>query len=137
MIVDTSALVAIVLGERGWEDLLKALEGGLRQIPAPAITELQLVTGRRGGGDPERAAALLEALFADGVEVAAFAHEHAKLTQTARDLYGKGNGRGGLLNFGDLMVYAIAKSLGEPVLCTGRDFASTDLEIHPASKLSS
>ena len=135
MIVDTSALVAIVLGEPGWEKLREALEDGPRHIPAPAITELQLVTGWRGGGDAERAEAFLDKLFADGVEVASFAHKHAQLTNIARERFGKGNGKGGLLNFGDLMVYAVAKDRGEAVLCTGRDFASTDLEIHPASRL--
>ncbi len=135
MIVDTSALVAIVLGEPGWEQLLEALGDGLRQIPAPVITELQMVTGRRGDGDVARAEALLDTLFADGVEVASFAHRHAQLTHIARERFGKGNGRGGLLNFGDLMVYAIAKDRGAALLCTGRDFASTDLAIHPASRL--
>ena len=135
MIVDTSALVAIVLGEPGWGKLSEALKDGPRSIPAPAIMELQMVTGRRGGGDAERAEALLTALLADGVEVASFAYRHTQLTHIARERYGKGNGNGGLLNFGDLMVYAIAKDRGEPLLCTGRDFASTDVIIHPASRL--
>lgn len=135
MIVDTSALIAILLGEPGWETLRRALESGPRNVPAPVITELQLVTGRRGGGDPERAKALLDALFADGVEVASFERRHAEMTSAAREQYGKGNGRGGLLNFGDLMVYAVAKDKGEPLLCTGQDFTTTDLEIHPASRL--
>lgn len=135
MIVDTSALIAVVLGEPGWEKLLDALKDGPRCIPAPALMELQLVTAGRGGGDPERADALLETLLGDGVEVASFAHRHAQLTKIGRERFGKGNGRGGLLNFGDLMVYAVAKDYDRPLLCTGRDFASTDLKIHPASRL--
>ena len=45
-----------------------------------------------------------------------------------------GNSKGGKLNLLDLMVYAVAKRTGRPILCTGRDFASTDADIHPASR---
>lgn len=41
---------------------------------------------------------------------------------------------GGVSNLFDLMVYAAAKDRDEPVLCTGRDYASTDVSIHPASR---
>lgn len=41
---------------------------------------------------------------------------------------------GGVLNLLDLMVYAAAKDRDEPVLCTGRDYAFTDVGIHPASR---
>ena len=40
-----------------------------------------------------------------------------------------------MLNLLDLMVYAVAKERGEPPLCTGNDFATTDLVMHPASRL--
>ncbi len=78
---------------------------------------------------------LVAMLLSAGAEIAPFTHRHAEITRTARERYGKGNGSGGLLNFGDLMVYAIAKDRREPLLCTGRDFASTDLELHPASRM--
>ena len=78
---------------------------------------------------------LIATLIDNGAEIAAFEHRHADITATARDLYGKGNGIGGKLNFGDLMVYAIAKDSGQPLLCTGSDFASTDLVLHPASRI--
>lgn len=74
-------------------------------------------------------------LVADGASIVAFEPRHAEITAAARQRYGKGNGRGGLLNFGDLMVYAIAKDRNLPLLCTGNDFASTDLIIHPASRI--
>ena len=78
---------------------------------------------------------LIDALIVGGAEFIPYEKRHADLTADARSRFGKGNGKGGLLNFGDLMVYAVAKQRGQPVLCTGRDFASTDLEIHPASRL--
>ena len=135
MIVDTSALVAIVLGEPGWEAMREALSDRPLCIPATALTELQLITAGRSEEDALVAEALISSLQAKSLEIPAFEWRHAIVTHVARERYGKGNGRGGKLNFGDLLVYAIAKDRGQPLLCAGRDFASTDLEIHPASRL--
>lgn len=136
MIVDTSALVAIATGEPGWEKLRNAIDGLRSAIPAPVLTEFHIVTTGRNLLYPGVGEALIGELVSDGVDIIAFDHRHADITAAARDRYGRDNGRGGLLNFGDLMVYAVAKQRGEPVLCTGRDFAATDLDIHPASRLS-
>jgi ribonuclease VapC len=135
LIVDTSALVAIVLGESGWEELRLAVLRSASSIPAPVVTEFVLVTGSRTSTIRNAARGLLESLAVKGCDFLPFERRHAELTLQARDRFGRGNGRGGMLNFGDLMVYAIAKDRGEPLLCTGRDFASTDLDIHPASRL--
>ena len=104
-------------------------------LPATAMTEIQLVVGGRGTRYLEMAGDLFNLLLGAGMKVAPFDHRHADITAAARKRYGKGNGRGGLLNFGDLMVYAVAKERGEPLLCTGRDFTTTDLTLHPASRL--
>lgn len=136
MIVDTSALVAIATGEWEWETLLVAISTTPTVIPAPAMTELEIVLASKGPVALAAGAGLIDRMMKKGLSVVAFDQAHAGITVAARELYGKGNGRGGLLNFGDLMVYAVAKSRGEPLLCTGRDFASTDLEMHPASRLS-
>ena len=135
MIVDTSALFAIASGEIGWEELRRAIASSHCVVPATVLTELQLVTQSRMDAVPAIARKILTDLLETGLEIAPFEHRHADLTALARERYGKGNGTGGLLNFGDLMVYAIAKQRGEALLCTGRDFASTDLQIHPASRL--
>jgi len=135
LIVDTSALVAILIGEPDWERMRQAINESPSVIPASVVTELSLVTSRRLASFAEDAQILVQSFRQDGVEVAAFDYDHALLAHRARDRYGRGNGRGGTLNFGDLMVYALAKQRGEPLLCTGRDFAATDLVIHPASRL--
>jgi len=135
LIVDTSALAAVALGETGWRDLVDALSSEPPVIPASVLTELQLALASRGVDVVAGAAEIVEKLTARGAQIASFEYRHADLTALARDSYGKGNGRGGKLNFGDLLVYAIAKDLRQPLLCTGRDFAATDLEIHPASRL--
>ena len=134
MIVDTSALVALVFDEVGGPELRKAIVRSKPVVPAPVLTELRLVASRGGPTSLAAAEALIDALIVGGVEFAPFNKRHADITALAREKYGKGNGKGGELNFGDLMVYAVAKERGAAVLCTGGDFASTDLEIHPASR---
>lgn len=137
MIIDTSVLIAIIFGEDDAETLNMAIVHARSVIPAPVITELHLVAQRGGPAKLSDAEELVAALVLGGAEVVPFDHRHAAITATARALYGKGNGCGGKLNFGDLMVYAIAKDSGLPLLCTGSDFASTDLILHPASRLES
>ena len=135
MIVDTSALVAVALAEPNWEQLLAAVVRERCAVPMPVLIELRLATASRRDEVVALAARLIDRLDERGAEFVEFRRDHAALAHAARDLYGKGNGRGGLLNFGDLMVYAVAKQRGEAVLCTGRDFASTDIAIHPASRI--
>ena len=135
MIVDTSALAAIAMAEPHWEALVAALADFKCVVPASVLTELQLAMPKRGPLVAAAASALVEQLLEGGGRIAPFEHRHTIITAAARDRFGKGNGKGGKLNFGDLLVYAIAKDCGEPLLCTGRDFASTDLAIHPASRL--
>ncbi len=134
MIVDTSALVAILLRETGAEALLDAIAqaGGL--LPSPARVEyLRVASGSRVGLDRE-AALLLDHLGRLSLETVPFTSEHARIASDANLRYGKGAGSGGVLNLLDLMVYSVAKERAEPLLCTGNDFATTDLIIHPASR---
>jgi ribonuclease VapC len=62
------------------------------------------------------------------VAVVPFADAHWKAAIDAHRRYGKGRHPAGL-NFGDCLTYATAKLAGQPLLCTGRDFARTDLPI--------
>jgi ribonuclease VapC len=135
VIVDTSALIAILLREPGGEALLDAIaqEGGL--LPSPARVEyLRVASGSRAGLGRE-AMMLLERFEKLGLDTVAFTDEHARIASEANARYGKGAGSGGVLNLLDLMVYAVAKERGKPLLCTGNDFATTDLIIHPASRV--
>ena len=134
MIVDTSALVAVLVREPGHEALLAALLEEPAVLPAPA--RLEFLTVARGDrfGLGEKAEALLDRLAAIGLETLAWSAEHASIAGDAQIAFGKGNGRGGTLNLLDLMVYAVAVSRGEPLLFTGRDFVATDVQVHPASR---
>jgi ribonuclease VapC len=62
------------------------------------------------------------------IAVVPFGDAHWKAAIDAHRRYGKGRHPAGL-NFGDCLTYATAKLAGEPLLCTGRDFAKTDLLI--------
>jgi ribonuclease VapC len=134
MIVDTSALVAVANDEPG-ADLLKRamLRGG--RIPAPALLEYRRVMTKRGSRAAPEAEALLQDLLAGELTVEPFTAEDAAIASEANVEHGAGNGRGGRLNLLDLMVYATARRLVLPILCTGTDFASTGISIHPASRL--
>lgn len=135
VIVDTTALVALVARERGAGPIADALSESVIWLPAPVLLEFHLVTAATGNSpNPAAAAALMARLIADGARVRVFDADCAAAAAVASALYGKGNGLGGLLNILDLMVYATAKVMRLPILCTGKDFAATDAILHPASR---
>ncbi len=125
MIVDSSALVAIVLKEPGWEDLLARIaEASAVAIGAPTLAETGAVLTARLGTQAPR---LLRALIDEGdIDVVPFVEEHARAAMDAFSRYGKGRHPAGL-NFGDCLTYAVAKLSGEPLLYVGNDFSKTDL----------
>ena len=133
MIVDTSALVAVMIGEDGAGRLLDAIESEPALLPAPARVEFLRVASGARLQLGSIAADLLAEWEAGGLTTIPFDAEHARIAAAANERYGKG--MGGTLNLLDLMVYAVAKERGEPLLCTGKDFAATDLELHGASRL--
>ena len=93
------------------------------------------MTATSGNAPHAGTSAFLAELTTGGLEVGDFTSADADLAIAANPLYGTGNGRGGSLNMRDLMVYAMAKRMNFPILCTGWDFAATDIAIHPASRL--
>lgn len=134
MIIDTSALVAVLVGELESESILVAMADEEGVIPAPVCVEFLRVANNVRHRNGEKAKELLADLEEYGCFVVPFTSIHAQIAVEAEPLYGSGNGKGGLLNLLDLMVYAVAKERGEPLLCTGKDFAATDVQIHEASR---
>ena len=135
MIVDTSALAAIAFDEEGAASLLEAMIDEPASLPAPALTEFERVASLRGPGFSAIASELIERLIAAGLDIIAYDRGHTQFAAVANTRYGKGNRRGGQLNLFDLMVYAVAKERDEPLLFTGRDFTTTDIAVHPASRI--
>ena len=127
MIVDSSAIVAILLKEPGYGHLRDRLvDAEQASIGAPTVTESSLVLCSRLG----RVGKTLLARFLQEAEIAVveFTVDHWTVAADAFIAYGKGRHRAGL-NFGDCMTYAVARLAGEPLLCLGDDFPTTDLEL--------
>ncbi len=127
MIIDSSAVIAILLKEPGYERVRDRLAASQNAgIGAPTVVESSLVLCSRLGhaGKTLLARFLQEA----EIEIAEFTADHWTVAADAFIAFGKGRHRAGL-NFGDCMTYAVAKLAGEPLLCLGDDFPATDLEL--------
>lgn len=126
MIVDTSALIAILLGEPGSEELSEALRAAERpRISAPTLVELAAVVENRSAPEQRRRLDALLELY--GIEVAALTAEHARLASEAYRDFGRGSGHRARLNLGDCFSYALAAATREPLLFVGDDFTHTDV----------
>ena len=128
MVVDTSALVAIALGEPSRPRLLDALETARdRTISSVSLLEAGMVLrARLGPAAPALLYRLVSELF---TEVVPFDELQAKRAVEAFGRFGKGMAHPAQLNFGDCAVYALASSRADSVLATGNDFAATDLSV--------
>ena len=127
MILDSSAVVAVVLGEVGYKALRQRIvRAASVGIGAPTLLESELVlTGRMG----EAARGQLLTLVTDGsIAVLPFDEEHWREAGSAFLRFGKGR-HPAALNYGNCMTYATARLAHEPLLCLGNDFAQTDLEL--------
>lgn len=126
MIVDSSALVAIVVQERGFEALVDKLERAPSTgVGSPTLVETGIVLSIRLRRDARAIVAELVRTF--GMVEVPFGEEHAREAIRAHLRYGRGQHPPGL-NYGDCMTYAIARVADEPLLFTGTDFAATDLQ---------
>jgi ribonuclease VapC len=127
VILDSSAVVAILLQEAGADELeAKVAAASALGIGAPTFLEALMVLSSRFGRD---ASGHLEGLlWRSEAVVVPFSEEHARAAAEAFARFGKGRHRAAL-NFGDCMSYAVAKLAGQPLLCTGKDFAKTDLNL--------
>lgn len=126
MILDSSAVVAILLRERGHERMLDALSAAdAVGIGAPTAVESSLVVAARLGS---RARPLVaEFIREGGIDVVPFLEEHTACALDAYLRYGKGRHKAAL-NFGDCLAYATAYVAQQPLLFVGEDFVKTDIE---------
>lgn len=129
MIVETSAIVAILLDEPESPVFLDAI--GAADGPSTTVIaafEAALSVGRVLE-DRERAGRLVPRLLDElGVTVAGIEADAYEEVLGAYLRYGKGSGHPARLNFGDCFSYAAAKRKGVPLLFKGRDFALTDID---------
>lgn len=128
MVIDTSALAAILFREPERQKFLEAIVSDVQRLVSAAT---MLETGMVVEGRQGEAAGREFDLFAvrAGLQVVPFDAEQLEIARSAWRKYGKGRHRAGL-NFGDCFSYALAKSTGERLLAKGTDFASTDVVMH-------
>jgi ribonuclease VapC len=125
LIVDTSALIAIIFDEPEAQALLSALMSGQCRMSAASIFETGMVIDRKAAG-PFAAKALEQLLALVEIEIVAFDEEQARLAREAYAQFGKGR-HPARLNFGDCFAYALANQSEEPLLFKGDDFSQTDV----------
>jgi ribonuclease VapC len=125
VIVDTSALMAMLLGEAEAADFARAIRAApARRISAASWLEAAIVADTRSA----LAAAEFDAFMARlELEVMPFTADQAWRAREAHRRYGRGRHPAGL-NLGDCFAYALAKSRDEPLLFKGDDFARTDVK---------
>lgn len=126
MIIDSSALIAVLLNEANAVRFARAIEDGSpRLVSAASLLETSIVIESRKGEAGGRELDLL--LYRAGIEIVAVDPEQAEIARIAWRRFGKGRYPGGL-NYGDCFSYALAKSRQLPLLFQGEDFSQTDID---------
>src|SRR2546425_130378 len=126
MIIDTSALLAILFDESDGPELLRlVVEAPTRLISAANVLEAWIVADRHS--NPAKAPALDALIETVGLDIEPVTVAQARLARAAYQAYGKGRHPAGL-NYGDCFAYALAKATGLPLLFKGDDFSQTDIE---------
>ncbi|MBN8727210.1 MAG: type II toxin-antitoxin system VapC family toxin [Xanthomonadales bacterium] len=125
MVVDTSALVAIMTGEPEQAAFIAAIDRAETcLLSTVTLVEASIVMeARHGPGGLHLLELLIER---SGMELVDVDAAQARLAQTAWRRFGKGRHPAGL-NFGDCFPYALALARGEPLLFKGADFSQTDI----------
>ncbi|MGC3993062.1 MAG: type II toxin-antitoxin system VapC family toxin [Propionicimonas sp.] len=125
MIVDTSAIVALMLGESKAADIARVLADGPARMSAATLVELHAMAANRLSTVQQRR---LERLLTEAeVEIVPFTEDQARVAGQALRDFGRGSGHPAQLNLGDAYSYALAATTGEPLLFVGDDFGHTDL----------
>lgn len=126
MIVDTSALIAILRAEDDASVMAHAIEEAqTRRISAANYLETAVVVD--ASRDPVASRRFDELVQTAELRVEPVTHDQARIARDAYRDFGKGSGHKAGLNFGDCFAYALAKSTGEPLLFKGDGFGHTDI----------
>jgi len=131
MFIDTSAVVSILMGEPGADRLADAIAAAKQRLTSPLVRlEACMVLSTRLDIAPRLAEKQFDAFLIEaGVTVIPVTDKIGAMAVAAFEQFGKGRSKKAKLSLADCMSYACAKSYRAPILCTGRDFAKTDLKI--------
>lgn len=125
IVVDSSALLSIVLGEPDAETFVDALTGANQvMVGSATLVEASIVTLARAGEDGVRD--LEQVMHTSGAHLVPLGAEHVNLAVQAWRRFGKGRHPAGL-NLGDCYAYAVAVAADAPLLYKGDDFPQTDV----------
>jgi ribonuclease VapC len=126
LIVDTSAIIAILRGEPDADRYIKALadEAAPRLSAGTYIETAVVVDSSR---DPVLSGRLDDLLAVVHAEIEPVTRRHAEIARQAYRSFGKGSGHPARLNLGDCFAYALARATGESLLYKGEDFGKTDI----------
>lgn len=125
MVIDTSAILAILLDEAEAEDFLARIERDpVRLVSVASYVEAAIIIDDRFGTEGGRDLKLF--LIEAGIEIEPVTVAQADLAREAYRRFGRGN-HPARLNFGDCFAYALAKAAREPILYKGDDFGRTDI----------
>lgn len=127
MIIDTSALIAILRGEKDAPDLARTLASAdePKRLSAANYVEVGIVID--AARDEAASEKVDDLIHTAGIVVQAVSPEQAVIARAAYRAFGKGSGHPARLNFGDCLAYALAKACNEPLLFKGQDFTLTDV----------
>ena len=126
MIVDTSALVAIITAEPERSAFLDAIAGA-GEVAMSAASYLELAAVIDGRRDPVTSRLVDDLVAALGIDVLPLTAQQAAIGRAAYRDFGRGSGHRARLNLGDCFSYALARETGRPLLFKGDDFGHTDL----------
>lgn len=133
MVIDTSALVAILQREPERRAFIDAIEAAdTRLMSVATFVEMSMVVEARHGAEGLRD--LDHFISRAGIDLVPVDVEQGRLARNAFSRFGKGRHRAAL-NYGDCFSYALATSLGEPLLFKGDDFGHTDVVAADSSPL--
>jgi ribonuclease VapC len=126
MIIDASALIAILRDEPEARTFAKAIAGtNIRRVSAVNYVEAAAVID--ASRNPMASRRFDDLLREAELIIEQVTEAQAQIAREAYRDFGKGSGHPAGLNFGDCFAYALAKATGEPILFKGDDFSRTDL----------
>jgi ribonuclease VapC len=131
MILDTSALIAILRLEAEAPEFARIIESAAKSGAQPRMSAVSYVEAGAvidGSKDPIASRRFDELIEAAQIAIEPVTEAQARVARQAYRDFGKTSGHPAKLNFGDCFSYALAKSKGEPLLFKGQDFSRTDVK---------
>jgi ribonuclease VapC len=124
MIIDSSAIIAVINGESEAARFAQAIAAAVCRISAVNYVEAAIVADNRGEAMRDAFDTLINEM---GLIIEPVTPNQARIARRAYQTYGKGNHSKAKLNMGDCFAYALAKDLDQPPLFKGEDFPHTDI----------